>query len=269
MKLFRCLAGWALLLAALVPSGASAASFNFFSTAGLGPTGGAGDVGPANLYPSSLAVSGLSGTLTKVTVTILNFDSGRPDDVDMLLVGPEADMVMLMSDACGEAQGFLDNVWTFDDEAAAQLPDSGPCVTKQAGFFKPSNFAGGVPEPDQFGAGGSIVPPYSSTLSTFAGTEPNGPWELYVRDDSAGVNGFEIGGWALTLNVEPPTPPVVPPTVAPTTTQPATTTTAAAPPATAGTAKTGKRARALDRCKSKKTKVKRAKCRTKARKLPV
>jgi hypothetical protein len=45
--------------------GASAESFNFFSNDGLGPTGGAGNFGPANKDPSTLNVSGVPGTLTK------------------------------------------------------------------------------------------------------------------------------------------------------------------------------------------------------------
>jgi hypothetical protein len=269
MKLFRSLALWGLLLAALAPSGASAASFNFFSTDGLGPTGGI--IGPANKFPSSVEVEGLSGTLTKVTLTVIDFVSGRPDDVDMLLVGPEGDpQVMLMSDACGETTFPSAQTWTFDDDAPSLLSDSGPCSVKGAASFKPSNFIGNAPEPDQFGAGGSIFPPFESTLATFAGTDPNGFWDLFVRDDQEGVAGFEITGWALTLTVEPPVGPPAPgpPT---STTPPAATTTPSAPSAPGPTkaAKTGKRAAALAKCKLKNTKEKRVKCRVKARKLPV
>lgn len=268
MKFVRSLALSGLLLAALAPSGASAASVNFFSTDGLGPTGGI--VGPANKFPSSVEVAGLSGTLTKVTLTVIDFTSGRPDDVDMLLVGPEGDpQVMLMSDACGETTFPSAQTWTFDDDAPSLLSDSDPCAVKGAASFKPSNFIGNAPEPDQFGAGGSIFPPFESTLATFAGTDPNGFWDLFVRDDQEGVAGFEITGWALTLTVEPPAGPPPPSTP----TQPASTTPSAppatvAPPAT-GMKKTGKRAAALAKCKLKKTKAKRVKCRAKARKLPV
>ena len=135
MKLVRCLVLWSALLA-LTPAVAGAETFNFFSTDGLGPTEGAGTVGPANVYPSSIDVEGLTGTVTKVTATAIGFASGRPDDVDMLLVGPEGDLVMLMSDACGEAQGFVNNTWTFDDAAPTLLPDSGPCPSGGSGVVQ-------------------------------------------------------------------------------------------------------------------------------------
>lgn len=258
MKLVRSLALWMLLLAALAPTGASADSFNVFSNDGLGPVGGAGNEGPANRYPSSIEVEGLPGDLTKVTATLLRIASGKPDDIDMLLVGPEGDEVMLMSDACGKTS-FQDDVITFDDDASASPPNEGPCPTGSVVSFKPSNYVGSSPEPDQFGAGGGIFPPYESTLSTFAGTDPNGFWDLYVFDDDSEVNGFEILGWALTLTVEsPPAPPTI-----------VTVTVPGPPVPTAHPAKTGKRAAALARCKTKKKAKARARCRAKARKLPV
>lgn len=255
----------ALLVAVLVPAAASAASFNFFNVDGLGPAAGAGTEGPANKFPSSTSVSGLSGTLSKVTVTLLQLSSGSGDDIDALLVGPEGQEVMLMSDACGEALGFLNDYWTFDDAAASALPDAGPCSSNQAASFKPVNYAGNSPEPDQFGAGGGIEPPYGEALSDFAGTDPNGFWDLYLRDDNAGIVGFELHGWLLTLEVEPPAPqpPASGPPAPPAESGPP------APPATTPARHTGKRARALARCKKKKTKKARRRCRAKARKLPV
>jgi hypothetical protein len=251
------------LLAAFAPPGANAATANFFSTDGLGPAGG-GVFGPASIYPSSIQVEGLQGPLTKVTATMIDFGSGKGDDVDMLLVGPEGDEVMVMSDACGSG-GFLNDTWTFDDEAPGPLSDNGPCGSNQAASFQPVNYVGSSPEPDQFGAGGGIAPPYADELSTFIGTDPNGFWDLFVFDDDESTVGFEIGGWALTLTTEPPAIPVTvtPPTVA-------------APPSVAGPPapaahprRTGKRAAAMAKCKLKKTKAKRTRCRAKARKLPI
>src|SRR5437867_3850721 len=43
---------------------------------------------PANPYPSNISVSGLTGTISKVTVTLTNLTEPRPDDLDLLLVGP-------------------------------------------------------------------------------------------------------------------------------------------------------------------------------------
>ena len=247
----------ALLVVALAPAAAGAATHNFFNPVGLGPSGGAGTIGPATSFPSSTFVSGLSGGVTKVTVTLLRFGAGRPDDVDALLVSPEGEQVILMSDACGdgELQSTNNNFWTFDDDAPAMLPNEGPCASDQAASFKPSNYTGNSPEPDLFPAGGGIAPPYANQLAAFDGETPNEPWDLYVNDDREGVVGFEISGWLLTLEVEPPAGPPAPPAGSPT------------PPAAKSL--TGKRARALAKCKSKPTKKARKRCRARARKLPL
>jgi hypothetical protein len=264
VKLVRSFALWALLFAALAPSGAGAASFNAFSSDGLGPSGGAGNEGPANIYPSSIEVEGLPGNLSKVTSTMLRVGSGKPDDIDMLLVGPEGDEVMLMSDACGTTR-FTEDVIAFDDDAAAPPPDSGPCGSQRVLSFQPSNYVGAAPEPDQFGVG-AVAPPYATTLSTFIGTDPNGTWDLYVLDDDEEILGFDILGWELSLSVDSPLAP--PTTIVQTVTVPGPP----VPTPSAGaktSAKTGKRAAALAKCAKKKTPEKRTKCRAQARKLPV
>src|SRR5206468_845611 len=42
----------------------------------------------ATPYPSSIGASGVTGLISKVTMTINDFRHHFPDDVDMLLVGP-------------------------------------------------------------------------------------------------------------------------------------------------------------------------------------
>ena len=79
----------------------------------------------ATPFPSSIGVSGVSGTLTKLTVTLANLSHSFPDDVDILLVGPHNEKVLLLSDAGGG--GVASNLsLTFDDGAGAFVPDGGP-----------------------------------------------------------------------------------------------------------------------------------------------
>ncbi|MCA2507892.1 MAG: hypothetical protein IM553_02050, partial [Microcystis sp. M57BS1] len=49
----------------------------------------------ANPYPSSLTLSGVNGTITGVTVTLYNINHTYPDDIDILLVGPQGQTVIL------------------------------------------------------------------------------------------------------------------------------------------------------------------------------
>jgi hypothetical protein len=66
--------------------------------------------------------------------------------------------------------------------------------------------------------------------------------------------GFEMGGWALHLEVDPPPPPPPPLPLPP---PPPTVITVTVPP-------TGKRAEALSKCKKKKTRAKKQACRSRA-----
>src|SRR5687768_9214501 len=77
---------------------------------------------PASNYPSPIVVSGLTGTVTKITVTF-SVTSTFPDDMDVLLVGPTGARSLVMSDAGGS--GDHTNVsYTFDQTAAATMPDN-------------------------------------------------------------------------------------------------------------------------------------------------
>lgn len=248
----------ALLLAAFLPATARAETHTFLNTADLFPSQGAGTVGPANEYPSRIVVSGVAGRVTRVTVTLIDLESASADDIDMVIVGPNGQKVMLMSDACGEYPNDLDDEdWTFEDAAPTFLPDGGQCAAAQRKSYKPSNHLGLAPEPDDLSLTGGPAPPYMNALSVFSGASPDGAWDLYMIDDnSSGYFGFGIKAWVLSLDVEP-SPPV-----------PAAAPAAATVPPTAKRRRTGKRAAALARCKKKKTRRARNRCRRRARALP-
>jgi subtilisin-like proprotein convertase family protein len=159
-------------------------------------------------YPSTIAVSGLGITITKVTVSIRGITHTHPKDIDVLLVGPTGRSAIIMSDVGGEALVSGVNL-NLDDTASNLLPEGGPL---QSGFFKPTNRA-----PCDEGSFDVFPPPAPSpaggpTLSTFNGTDPNGTWSLYVVDDlSNGSNGSFSGGWSITISTEAcPTPTPVP-----------------------------------------------------------
>jgi hypothetical protein len=199
-------------------------------------------------------VSGVPGTVTKATVTLIDLASASGDDIDMAMMGPNGQTVMLMSDACGENPNDLAaEDWTFDDAAPSFLSDNGPCTHSQTASFKPSNF-GGDPLLDDMnvaplGAPNAPAPPYLNNLASLAGGSPNGSWDLFVRDDNAtGFVGFSIPAWTLTLEVQPPaTQPNNPPATA-------TTVPAPAKKKCKKKKKKGKKAAAAKKCKKKKKK---------------
>ncbi len=148
------------------------------------------DSGPASPYPSSIFVSGVTGTVGRVTVTLSNLTHTFVEDLDVLLVGPTGQKAVIFSDA-GNPNAIASATVTLDDTAGVALPDNGPILS---GAYTPADY-----EP-----GGAFNPPaptgpYASVLSVFASQNPNGLWSLYVMDDTAGDAGSIGGGWSLSI----------------------------------------------------------------------
>jgi uncharacterized repeat protein (TIGR01451 family) len=148
--------------------------------------------GPAAPYPSPITVTGLTGLVGKVTVTLSNLNHTFPHDLNFLLVGPDGTKTLLMSDAAdGSSATAID--LTFDDSALSELPASGGITS---GAWKPSPYDSAPAFTNPAPAG-----PYNSVLSVFNGPITDGDWLLYANDDSGGDFGAVVGGWALTFTV--------------------------------------------------------------------
>ncbi|HWW00694.1 MAG TPA: proprotein convertase P-domain-containing protein [Candidatus Acidoferrum sp.] len=158
------------------------------------------DQGPASPYPSAISVSGLTGFVSKATVTLSGLTHGFASDVNVLLVSPGGSHnVLLMSHASGN-HGLTNLTLTFDDAAAAGLPANGILAT---GTYLPSQYGATPPfiRP-------APAAPFGSTLGALNGAGPNGAWSLFVLDDSAGDSGIIARGWSLTLTTVVPVNPV-------------------------------------------------------------
>jgi subtilisin-like proprotein convertase family protein len=154
---------------------------------------GSGTSGPANPYSVTRTVSGMEGVITDVNVALSGVSHRRPDDLDMLLVGPQGQKVMLMSDACGDGD-VESHYWTWNDEASRVMPDSGSGdVCPNVTTYRPTDHEPGDTMPPP-----APPDPYSSALSAFDFTDPNGEWRLFINDDSVGE-----AGWLATANSSP------------------------------------------------------------------
>ena len=159
------------------------------------------DLGAATPYPSTITVAGVTGVVSRVTVTLQTLRHTYPADLDILLVGPAGQKVILFSDAGGGFDVSPVTV-TLSDAAASPLPLDGQI---DSGFAKPTDY-----EPGETGDLDSFPEapegPYSPTLSAFNGLSPNGTWSLYVVDDGPGDMGSIDGGWSLAIRTTvPPT----------------------------------------------------------------
>ncbi len=160
--------------------------------------------GQSTPYPSTISVSGLTGTIVDVNATLTGITHTYPDDIDILLVGPAGQKVVLMADTGGSTD-ITGVTLTFDDSAASSLPDA---TTISSGTYKPTigATAGGFPDTVGFdGTAPAPSGPYSAALSAFNATAPNGTWSLFVYDDSAGDSGSISGGWSLDITTNAPT----------------------------------------------------------------
>jgi hypothetical protein len=146
----------------------------------------------ATPYPSIIAVSGLSGTITNITVTLSNFSlgaSGPQRGIGIMLVGPSGDAVRLLDGSDLGAAALLGINVTFDDAAGSTVPN--PIVS---GTYQPTNGNGLT-----FPAPAPIYPAGENGLLTvFSGKSANGNWLLYICNLDTASSG-SIGSWSLSI----------------------------------------------------------------------
>lgn len=148
------------------------------------------DDAAASPYPSPITISGMGDSLDKVTVTLHGLSHTYPEDLDVLLVGPQGQNVLLMA-AVGEGNDLNAVTLTFDDDAAASLPVFSAITS---GAYRPTDASLGAALPSPAPSG-----PYGTSLAVFEGTDPNGVWSLYVQDTYPGDLGALANGWSLSL----------------------------------------------------------------------
>jgi len=176
---------------------ASAGPFSFSNPAPITINDSTNPPTKATPYPSTIPVTGLSGVVAKITVQLNNFSHAFPDDVDIVLVGPEGQNAVVMSNVGGGHPGAANINLILDDSASSGVPLYGPLVS---GTFKPtkrlSSFGFPFPSPAPASPGGA-------SLAVFNGSNPNGTWSLFIVDDANPDTGTISGGWSLTITTVP------------------------------------------------------------------
>jgi len=199
------LAGFATGLAGVTASGAS---FSFTNSQFVAINDSANDLTESSVYPSAIQVTGLSGLiLTNLTITFPSFSHSFPSDVSVLLVNPQGQSAVVMSESGGQDRSPVTGIsLTFDDNAGSPLPEYFPLTT---GTYQPTdgylglgytNLPYDFPAPAL--AGNSNSP---ASFSLFNGVDPSGVWNLFVLCDSSGTDsGALSNGWSMTLEVGVP-----------------------------------------------------------------
>lgn len=153
----------------------------------------------ATLYPSAINVSGMTGNITSLEVTLDGFTHNWVADIDMLLVGPTGAKYVFLSDS-GGSSSIADRSLRFGDAApAAMSPFNQPTEF----YYRPSSgdtFTDVFPSPAP--AGPYAQPAADTFASVFNGTSPNGEWKLFASDDRVSGPGFIRDGWSLTITTD-------------------------------------------------------------------
>lgn len=150
------------------------------------------DLGASTPYPSILTVSNLPGVVGGVSVTLHGFSHTWPIDVQVLLVSPAGQAVMLMG-RCGNNVAVNNLTLTYRADAPATFAFTNLLVS---GSFRPANFLpSDLPAPAPAG-------PYPTDLTLFRGSHPNGDWKLYVADAGPGDHG-SFTSWSLQIENPP------------------------------------------------------------------
>ena len=155
--------------------------------------------GAATPYPATNAIAGLDGVVSQMSLSLTNFYHRFPSDINMLLVSPAGQKVVVMGAVGGSI--MVTNLYlTLDDAATNTLPFG---ATLTNGTYRPANYR-------TLFDFGSFPPapamPYGNVLSAFNGGNPNGTWSLYIVDSQAPDDG-SIGAWWLTVNTANPVVP--------------------------------------------------------------
>lgn len=144
--------------------------------------------------PSVIQVTGFVTIITDVDVSLNVLIHPDASDLDVLLVGPDGQTALILSDAGDDANN---DSLTFSDQASHQVAISESLVS---GTFQPTN-ANFSNAPDTFSPPAPANPPSGSALSVFNGTDPNGPWTLFIREQDATPveTGTLAAGWSLRI----------------------------------------------------------------------
>lgn len=160
------------------------------------------DLNTAIQFPSNITVSGLGYNVGKVKVTLTNITHSSAQDMDMLLVSPTGQNMILLSDAGLSA---TNNTVTFDDNSPTTIAQSGAWAASGATITsKPVDYTAGDTflSPAPSGPYNSPAPiGVATTTTAFGGHPASGVWSLYVLDDAGASAGTIAGGWCINITV--------------------------------------------------------------------
>lgn len=159
-----------------------------------------GSPGLGSVYPSVISVSGITAPVFDVSVKLKKLNHTWANDIDILLVGPGGEKLILFSDVGASSPDPVNADITLTDTSSILLSASSIITS---GIYKPSNVGAtdAFPAPAPAAPYNSPAPGGSATFeSVFRGINANGNWSLYVVDDAGSDGGNINEGWEIVIS---------------------------------------------------------------------
>lgn len=156
---------------------------------------------PSAPYPSTIQVSGITGFVSRVAVTLNKFSHTYPADVGSVVVHPSGRPSVLMARA-GAGQSVTNVDLTFDRSASLSIPEDSQFTSTR---YRPAAYGNAYAFPANVAL---PLGPYTANLASFEGVDANGNWSLFVADDSNGDAGSIGGGWSVAITTGTPVNPL-------------------------------------------------------------
>ncbi len=174
--------------------------------------------GNASVYPSTIDVSGLAGSITDVNVELKGISDSDVSEVSAVVIAPGGQSLGIIDGAgvlAGGSHSVSDLDFLLDDQAAATFSDNS--VPSASGSFRPHFFQiRDFPAPGPRSSYGEPATLGADTFaSIFNGTVPTGTWSLFVHQFGGGT-GAIARGWSIQITTDAPDPTPTDPTPTPT-----------------------------------------------------
>jgi len=176
---------WSLLVISTLSTGVFGQTFSNTATLSIPDNNSAGT-------SSNITVSNAPTSCYSVSVTIPNISHTYYDDLDIMLISPTGQRIILMSDCGGDNSGTGNRNYSFVQGGTILNNGSQPTASGQV---SPTDYETGESYPAAWG--NSIL---LTGMNQFTGN-PNGLWTLRVRDDFSQDVGSLIGGWSITVSL--------------------------------------------------------------------
>jgi len=141
-------------------------------------------------YSTDIVVAGGPLVIENMSVTLSGVSHTWVSDMDVMLVAPNGDNFIFMSDAIG-GTAVVAVDYTFGDYAAAPLD----ATSTTSGVYLPTNIDAGdgdlqAPAPVDQGN--------TDFFGAFGGDDANGTWSIFVWDDT-NADGGDLTGWEISF----------------------------------------------------------------------